>query len=370
VSVVDLGYDSTTGHMFEYHLFSIDIEEQTTNYIARIYTLDNSHPYMFNYDFVSSKTGIFSVKDISNDIYSIYLTDDSLQTWSKIYSSENEIYSIVMTSDNNIGFISVDSNCNWFYGYSDDKGASWQKTYLPEADNAEMNTFSNGINISFYDENLGFMLGYVPSDTSLSKYYTLLKTTDGGKHWSIINTLDEKYYTNILIHFQFADTNTMMVFRYPNILYSRDGGKNWILLPKCMYQGNSMVIYNYALCPDGSVLVPSHIDLWGNQIFSRGQFVTGIEDDTGYSTYASTMLFPNPTTDNTTLTLKLQQASQVRISLNDMLGREIKQIYSDFVGADASPLQITFSTQELPKGVYYLKILNGGEMKVEKVVVK
>jgi hypothetical protein len=84
----------------------------------------------------------------------------------------------------------------------------------------------------------------------------------------------------------------------------------------------------------------------------------------------SSMLYPNPATDNTTITLELQQASQVHISLNDMLGREIKQIYNAFTEADDySPLQITFSTQELAKGVYYLRIQIGGEVKVEKVVV-
>ncbi|MDR0926911.1 MAG: T9SS type A sorting domain-containing protein [Ignavibacteria bacterium] len=78
-------------------------------------------------------------------------------------------------------------------------------------------------------------------------------------------------------------------------------------------------------------------------------------------------LYPNPATDHTTLTLELQQASQVHISLNDMLGREIKQIYNAFT--DAGTFTHSFATQDLPRGIYYLKILSGGEVKVEKVVV-
>jgi hypothetical protein len=91
---------------------------------------------------------------------------------------------------------------------------------------------------------------------------------------------------------------------------------------------------------------------------------TGIEEDIlSYS-----KLYPNPATDNTTITLELQQASQVHISLNDVLGREIKQIYNAFT--DAGTFTQSFTTTAIPKGIYYLKIFIGGDVKVEKVVVR
>jgi hypothetical protein len=81
----------------------------------------------------------------------------------------------------------------------------------------------------------------------------------------------------------------------------------------------------------------------------------------------SSLLFPNPAIDNTTITLELQQASQVHISLNDMFGRELQQIHNAF--ADAGTFTKSFNTNTLPKGVYYLKIQIGVDVKVEKVVV-
>ncbi|MDR0926493.1 MAG: T9SS type A sorting domain-containing protein [Ignavibacteria bacterium] len=85
-------------------------------------------------------------------------------------------------------------------------------------------------------------------------------------------------------------------------------------------------------------------------------------------------IYPNPANANSMVTIELnpsQVGSGANIVLYDMLGNEIKQIYNEFVGAnDYSPLHITFSTQELPKGIYYLKILSGGDVKVEKVVVR
>ncbi|MDR0926751.1 MAG: T9SS type A sorting domain-containing protein [Ignavibacteria bacterium] len=90
---------------------------------------------------------------------------------------------------------------------------------------------------------------------------------------------------------------------------------------------------------------------------------TGIEKEH----LSNSFIYPNPATDNTTLTLELQQPSRVSVTLNDILGREIKQIYNAFT--DAGTFTHSFTTQELPKGIYYLKILSGGEVKVEKVVV-
>jgi hypothetical protein len=369
VEIANIVYDSVIHKsIYDFFLFSIDIEEQTTDYIAQIPTFGGIYSlWAFNYDFVSSKTGIISIKD-TDDIYSIYLTDDSLQTWNKIYSSKYDIYSVVMTSANNIGFIGIDSNANFFYSYSEDSGLNWQNIYLPEADTTQMNESYcvSNIHLYFYDENLGFVINYIPSDTSLNKYDILLKTTDGGKHWNMINTQSEKYNTNTLKYFQFANSKIMMVFRYPNILYSRDYGETWTLLPKCMKQGNNMTIYNYALCSDGSVLVPAYIDHFGNQIFSRGQFVTTGIDEPIFNTYG-TLLYPNPATDNATLTLDLQAPSNIKIVLNDMLGRELQQIYEGL--ADAGTFTKSFSTQGLARGVYYLKILIGGDIMIEKVVV-
>jgi hypothetical protein len=231
-----LGLDSVKNtHYGDMFLFSFNLENQTLNCISgipdfgSIYTFGINSLKNFYYDFVSSKTGIFSVKD-TNDIYSIYLTDDSLQTWNKIYSSKYGIYSVVMTSANNIGFIGIDSNANFFYSCSEDKGANWQRTYLPEADTTQMNESYcvSNIHLYFYDENLGFILGYIPSNTN---NHIVLKTTDGGKYWNIINTFfGNESNPRPLTKLKFLNTDTMMAFSYPHILLSTNcgGGMDFI----------------------------------------------------------------------------------------------------------------------------------------------
>jgi hypothetical protein len=99
-------------------------------------------------------------------------------------------------------------------------------------------------------------------------------------------------------------------------------GEEWTLLPKFIYGDTTN---NYAFCSDGSILSFAYKPFNDptRHVFARGQFVTTGIDEPIFNTYG-TLLYPNPATDNATLTLELQQASQVRISLNDMLGRELQ----------------------------------------------
>jgi hypothetical protein len=128
--------------------------------------------------------------------------------------------------------------------------------------------------------------------------------------------------------------------------------------------------------PDGKY------EFWGRYYdYARGQIIRLILDDADLTprefnvgiaemflpTDYNSKLYPNPTPDNATITLELQQASQVSISLNDIFGRELQQIHDAFT--DAGTFTKSFTTNTLPKGVYYLKIQIGGDLKVEKVVV-
>jgi hypothetical protein len=55
------------------------------------------------------------------------------------------------------------------------------------------------------------------------------------------------------------------------------------------------------------------------------------------------------------------------ISLNDLLGNEVMQLHNGFT--DTGQFTKTFSTETLLKGIYYLKIFIGKDLKIEKVVV-
>ena len=78
-------------------------------------------------------------------------------------------------------------------------------------------------------------------------------------------------------------------------------------------------------------------------------------------------VYPNPTNERTTISLELEAAGDVKIVLSDVLGQELLQIYDGF--ATAGTFSKTFTTENLSRGVYFLKILSGKNFTVEKIVV-
>jgi len=77
-------------------------------------------------------------------------------------------------------------------------------------------------------------------------------------------------------------------------------------------------------------------------------------------------IFPNPTVETATVSFDLETAGHLTVTLTNILGQELFEIYSGF--ANAGTFTQTFSMEALPKGVYYLKISHNGNVAVEKVV--
>ena len=75
---------------------------------------------------------------------------------------------------------------------------------------------------------------------------------------------------------------------------------------------------------------------------------------------------PNPTSNSATVNFDLETAGHLTVTLTNILGQELFEIYSGF--ANAGTFTKTFSMEALPVGVYYLRILHNGNVTVEKVV--
>ena len=79
-------------------------------------------------------------------------------------------------------------------------------------------------------------------------------------------------------------------------------------------------------------------------------------------------IFPNPTTENTTVSFELEKSCNMKILLCDVLGIELANVYEGF--ANEGLFTETIDIGNLPKGVYFLKILIDGNYTVEKVIVE
>jgi len=79
-------------------------------------------------------------------------------------------------------------------------------------------------------------------------------------------------------------------------------------------------------------------------------------------------LYPNPFRDYLTLDIELPQAGNLRISLFDAIGKEIKIIHNQ-PHQDAGKHSFTVSTGGLPAGIYYCKIQSETFTLVKKVLL-
>jgi len=91
-------------------------------------------------------------------------------------------------------------------------------------------------------------------------------------------------------------------------------------------------------------------------------------DSIEYEKMINCFLSPNPTNSTVTMTLHLKDVGNLTVTLNNILGQELFEIYSGF--ANAGNFTKTFSVEALPKGVYYLKISHNGKMQMAKVIKK
>ena len=83
---------------------------------------------------------------------------------------------------------------------------------------------------------------------------------------------------------------------------------------------------------------------------------------------ASTKLYPNPVSDQANIQLDLVTPSDVKVSLSDMMGREVMTIAQ---GSSMSSVTQSFSLANLQKGIYTVNyFVNGAAAKSELLMVK
>jgi len=82
---------------------------------------------------------------------------------------------------------------------------------------------------------------------------------------------------------------------------------------------------------------------------------------------ATVSIFPNPTTSDFTVSFELEKPCNMKIVLSDISGQELVQIYDGF--STVGLFTKTVNTENLAKGIYFLKVLIDGKYTVEKIVV-
>ena len=112
---------------------------------------------------------------------------------------------------------------------------------------------------------------------------------------------------------------------------------------------------NYPFFESGAVAVTSSVDgLFMVQTTAGGTFLANEEFETPED-FVRAEAYPNPFSDRLTISMTVPLTQQLRVTLYDVLGREVKVLYSGIVSSGVDQL-IESEFADLPDGPYFYRI--------------
>lgn len=110
---------------------------------------------------------------------------------------------------------------------------------------------------------------------------------------------------------------------------------------------------------------PNFMSEWtAEQNFTTGSLRMGEESPAQLSLH----IYPNPVEDVATIQFTLVQSDHLKVSINDVSGKEIKLLLNDQLQAGKHSL--SFTTSEFLKGVYVVKMISAAGMDNKRLVVE
>jgi PKD repeat protein len=109
----------------------------------------------------------------------------------------------------------------------------------------------------------------------------------------------------------------------------------------------------------------------GNNIYLDDINVSGVNGiDSPESGIQQFSVYPNPTQDNTTVAFGLDNQSEVQISVVDMAGREVMNVYSGVLSAGTHSFPLN-TAGTLSSGIYFVRMSTGeGRAVTQKLIVE
>ncbi|MBI2619060.1 MAG: T9SS type A sorting domain-containing protein [Ignavibacteriales bacterium] len=198
------------------------------------------------------------------------------------------------------------------------------------------------------------MVGYVSLQRNSGSPVNVLKTADGGLTWTEQRLADFNYYVQGI---GFLDETTGWVGgnnTYP-VYGTTDGGSTWASagfgsrVNRFQFLENGegyavgQTVYKYTSSPTsvGRLAVPSSFVLFQN--------------------------YPNPFNPGTVIGFQLSHAAVVRLSVFDMLGREVAVLLNEEKPPGRHLVQ--WDATGIPAGVYFSSLRAAGKSEVRKMVV-
>jgi len=206
------------------------------------------------------------------------------------------------------------------------------------------------------------MLGVAATSISLPD---ISRTTDGGNTWSTINIgagVTGTCYLNWV-----PQTPVIYILgANGGIKRSTDNGLTWVLTPTPgvtnltyfdFVQGGN-IVYGYAVSSNGNVI----------KLTDTLSVLTGINGNTEHPTdYKLEQNYPNPFNPSTSISYSIAKNEFVKITIFDVLGREIEALVNET--KSAGTYNVTWDASKLSSGIYLYRITAGDFTDIKKMVL-
>lgn len=205
-----------------------------TKKVKLVYKEVHEKAFYDSMQFWNDREGI-AVGDPTEDTFSIIITRDGGETWTKVLSEKlptNAKGEAAFAASNSN--IVIKGNDTWIVSggkkarvfYSADKGKTWKVFSTPIVQGKEMTGIFTA---DFYDLKHGFIAGgdyEIPKQNSDNKAIT----NDGGKTWELIAQNQGFGYASCVQYVPGSNAKELVCVGALGVQYSKDGGVSWTQL--------------------------------------------------------------------------------------------------------------------------------------------
>ncbi|MEO8513539.1 MAG: T9SS type A sorting domain-containing protein [Ignavibacteria bacterium] len=286
----------------------------------------------------------------------------------KVYRSSNTGLNWVELSAGVTGVSNAQNSLmivdNEFYGFGMNNGAARIRLTTNNAGSWTTQQLSVSGNytsaIAFHSNK---MFGVAATSTSCPM---VSRTTDGGISWNSVNIGSGVTGTCYLVWVP-ATPVVYILGSNGGIKRSTDNGLTWVTTPVPVGVTNlthfdffqsGMVVYGYAVSSNGNVI----------RLADTLNILTGLNNNNNIpSKFSLSQNYPNPFNPVTNINYTIAQNTFVKITVFDVLGREVRTPVNEF--KQAGSYEINFNAEDLGTGIYYYRINAGGYTDTKKMIL-
>jgi photosystem II stability/assembly factor-like uncharacterized protein len=273
----------------------------------------------------------------------IYRSTNNGTSWIKRNTdiSGHEVTSFAINSKGDIY-----AAANSFIYYSTNDGDTWNKT-----------TGTTGANVLAFDSKDNLYSGVI---------WGIEKSTDGGATWkanydgigntaifSIAITSDDKIFAGGLFS--------------TKVYVSTDGGDTWNTeMSGLVTNGN---IYGFGFDPQGYIYAGNATIFRSTKPVTDPIIPTDVKEviNQKADNYKLSQNYPNPFNPSTIINYTIPEAGNVKITVFDILGREVSALVNQF--QTKGSYSVKFDGSNLTSGVYFYQIKSGDFVRTQKMIL-